>query len=196
MARSAYRQAVQLSSPGNPVVGVGATCALRTNREKKGDHKVFVASLCGRTLRTYAITLAKGARSRAEEDALASLIVVQALATASEHACRLPGDALTEGEHIEVPKSCAMLFWEISPRFPYSSTPFFNHMRQTLCFTGGGNSDGHPAARAAQWACGLCGVFGWPCVRGRPPRQHGLPSRQLQPLSPGPSVGHPPLLLC
>ncbi len=42
MARSAYRQAVQLSAVGRSVVGVGATCALRTNREKKGDHKVYV----------------------------------------------------------------------------------------------------------------------------------------------------------
>lgn len=115
MARSAYRQAVHLSTPGKPVVGVGATCALRTNREKKGDHKVFVASFCGRTLRTYAITLAKDARTRPEEDALASLVVLQALATASELPMQLTAGTLTAGEVVQVQR-CHVTTWACTQR--------------------------------------------------------------------------------
>ena len=40
LAKSAYSQAAQLSQLGTPIVGVGCTCALMTDRIKKGDHKV------------------------------------------------------------------------------------------------------------------------------------------------------------
>lgn len=102
MARSAYRQAVQLSSPGKPVVGVGVTCSLRSTGEKRGDHKIFVSSFCGCTLRTYSITLLKGERTRAQEDTLASLVVLQALAYASGHSHLLVEQGLQTGEYVEV----------------------------------------------------------------------------------------------
>ena len=40
MARAAYRQAAHLSEFGAPILGVSCTCALATDRVKKGDHKV------------------------------------------------------------------------------------------------------------------------------------------------------------
>ena len=40
MARSAYKQAAHLSAFGSPILGVSCTCALATDRIKKGDHKV------------------------------------------------------------------------------------------------------------------------------------------------------------
>lgn len=40
MARAAYRQAAHLSEFGVPILGVSCTCALATDRVKKGDHKV------------------------------------------------------------------------------------------------------------------------------------------------------------
>lgn len=40
MARSAYKQAAHLSAFGIPILGVSCTCALATDRIKKGDHKV------------------------------------------------------------------------------------------------------------------------------------------------------------
>ena len=40
LAKAAYSQAAQLSQLGTPIVGVGCTCALMTDRIKKGDHKV------------------------------------------------------------------------------------------------------------------------------------------------------------
>lgn len=45
MARSAYRQAAHLSSFGTAILGVSCTCALVTDRIKKGDHKVFAVLL-------------------------------------------------------------------------------------------------------------------------------------------------------
>ena len=39
MAQAAYQQAARLSKFGSTIVGVGCTCALMTDRVKKGDHK-------------------------------------------------------------------------------------------------------------------------------------------------------------
>ena len=45
MAKSAYKQAAHLSSFGAAILGVSCTCALATDRIKKGDHKVIARSL-------------------------------------------------------------------------------------------------------------------------------------------------------
>ena len=42
MARAAYRQAAHLSEFGVPILGLSCTCALATDRVKKGDHKVSI----------------------------------------------------------------------------------------------------------------------------------------------------------
>jgi hypothetical protein len=47
MAHAAYRQAAKLSSFGTDVVGVGCTCALATDREKRGEHKAFITTYNG-----------------------------------------------------------------------------------------------------------------------------------------------------
>ena len=39
MAKAAYQQAAQLSKLGSRIIGIGCTCALMTDRVKKGDHK-------------------------------------------------------------------------------------------------------------------------------------------------------------
>lgn len=39
MAKAAYKQAAQLSDIGTSIIGIGCTCALMTDRVKKGDHK-------------------------------------------------------------------------------------------------------------------------------------------------------------
>lgn len=40
MAKSAYKQSAHLSPFGAAILGVSCTCALATDRIKKGDHKV------------------------------------------------------------------------------------------------------------------------------------------------------------
>ena len=50
------------------VLGVGATGAIRSDRDKKGDHKAFIALInSGKTV-TFRAKLAKGRRTREEED--------------------------------------------------------------------------------------------------------------------------------
>ena len=51
MARAAYRQAAHLSEFGVPILGVSCTCALATDRVKKGDHKAGSLSALHRHLR-------------------------------------------------------------------------------------------------------------------------------------------------
>jgi hypothetical protein len=45
MARAAYRQAAHLSEFGVPILGVSCTCALATDRVKRGDHKARLIRL-------------------------------------------------------------------------------------------------------------------------------------------------------
>ena len=52
MARSAYRQAAHLSPFGTAILGVSCTCALATDRIKKGDHKVRLTAIVNTTFRS------------------------------------------------------------------------------------------------------------------------------------------------
>lgn len=52
MAKAAYRSAAQLSTLGTDVVGIGCTCALATDREKRGEHKAFITAYNGTQERT------------------------------------------------------------------------------------------------------------------------------------------------
>lgn len=45
MAKAAYKQAAQLSQIGTSIIGIGCTCALMTDRVKKGDHKACATYL-------------------------------------------------------------------------------------------------------------------------------------------------------
>jgi hypothetical protein len=80
MAHAAYRQAAKLSSFGTDVVGVGCTCALATDREKRGEHKAFITTYNGLQERSFSLLLAKGARSRLGEDTLVSKLLIRAVA--------------------------------------------------------------------------------------------------------------------
>lgn len=47
MAVAAYRRGAQLSAMGTDIVGVACTCALATDREKRGEHKAYIATYTG-----------------------------------------------------------------------------------------------------------------------------------------------------
>lgn len=54
---------------GPPLVGLGVTAALATDRPKRGDHRAHLSLRApGGVAATWTVTLAKGRRSRAEED--------------------------------------------------------------------------------------------------------------------------------
>jgi hypothetical protein len=90
-------------APGEPVVGVGATASLATDRPKRGDHRVHVAARSAERGASYALTLTKEARDREGEEAVVAAVALNALAAAFGVPGRLPlpllpGEVLSE-EH-------------------------------------------------------------------------------------------------
>ena len=83
MSRQAYRRAVELADADIPVVGIGCTAAIATDRPKRGPHRVHVARSTADSTVTYSLKFAKGLRDRAGEDEAAGLLVVRALAEAA-----------------------------------------------------------------------------------------------------------------
>ena len=101
MARTAYHKAVELVSSDVPVVGIGCTAAIATDRPKRGAHRAHVARSTMDSAVTYSLEFKKGLRDREGEDTLTSLLIVQALAEASGIPAdfTLPLDGI---EHIDV----------------------------------------------------------------------------------------------
>ena len=66
----------------DPVFGLGLTATIATDREKRGDHRAAVAVRDGLGVITYDLTIAKGARERAGEERLVSLLWLHAVAEA------------------------------------------------------------------------------------------------------------------
>lgn len=83
MAVKAYLRAVHLAESGAPVAGIGCTAAIATDRQKRGHHHGFVAAYDGKLMTSQALTLTKGLRSRAEEEALISLLILRVVAKIS-----------------------------------------------------------------------------------------------------------------
>lgn len=82
MAKAAYQKAADLSTIGTPIIGIGAACALTTDRDRRGEDKAFVTAYTGVTSKSYSLHLAKGARRRYEEDSKTSRLVIKAIADA------------------------------------------------------------------------------------------------------------------
>jgi hypothetical protein len=88
MADAALSRAESLSegveSEGRlPLIGVGCTATIATDRTKRGDHRCAVATAGQGGSRSYSLTLAKGSRDRAGEEEVVSRLVLHALARAS-----------------------------------------------------------------------------------------------------------------
>jgi hypothetical protein len=92
MAMAAYQRGRSLRL--DPVrqgdfVGVGCTSSLVSDRPKRGDHRVHVAFQRLDTTCEYSLTMAKDARSRAEEESLATALILNAVADAAGVSDRL-----------------------------------------------------------------------------------------------------------
>ena len=83
MAVAAYRRGARLRGGDRHLVGIGCTCALASSPPKKGPHRCHVATFGALGFAEYTLTMEKGRRDRWEEDGLASMLVVQALADAA-----------------------------------------------------------------------------------------------------------------
>src|SRR5205823_3187505 len=81
MARRALARAERLA-PGRPVLGLGCTASLATDRPKRGEHRCHVALADDRHTRTTTLVFAKGARDRAAEEDVVGGLVLDLLAEA------------------------------------------------------------------------------------------------------------------
>lgn len=104
MARRAHRRARRLGPDGPPLVGIGCTAAIATDRPKRGEHRCFISAWTDEWVATYGVTFAKGRRDRAGEDGVVSKLVLRALAEASGVEFDLPL-ALDDGERVQVVRS-------------------------------------------------------------------------------------------
>eukprot|EP01067_Filipodium_phascolosomae_P006299 Filipodium_phascolosomae@DN455_c0_g1_i1.p1 len=64
----------------NCIIGVGATCSLVSSVPKKGLHRIFVTAVTPTESCSYRIILEKGARSREDEELIASLYILELVA--------------------------------------------------------------------------------------------------------------------
>jgi len=80
MATKAYIRARQLANSNTPVAGIGSTATIVTDRTKRGDHRCCVAVCDAHGVTSYALTLAKGLRTRQQEENLVSLLILRAVA--------------------------------------------------------------------------------------------------------------------
>jgi len=85
--------------PRERVLGAACTASLATDRPKRGEHRFHVATASGRHPLAWSLTLTKGARDRAEEEAVVDAVLLNALAESAGIAERmsvplLPGEEL------------------------------------------------------------------------------------------------------
>ena len=81
LAMAAFRRA-RLHDPDGARFGLGCTASLATDRPKQGAHRVHVALQTEDATHLWSLTLERGARSRAEEEALCDALVLGAVAEA------------------------------------------------------------------------------------------------------------------
>lgn len=101
IARAAYARALELRPGDAPVVGIGATAAIASDRPKRGSHRCFVASWTDEAATVYGLTFVKGLRDRRAEDEAVSRLIVRALAQACGLDAALPVE-LREEERIDI----------------------------------------------------------------------------------------------
>lgn len=83
MAQSAWRRGMILKESDVPIVGLGCTATIATDRTKRGDHRAFISTWDAGGVTTDTLVLDKGLRDRAGEEDVVSRLVVAALARAS-----------------------------------------------------------------------------------------------------------------
>ena len=100
MARRAFERARWLA-PEDPVLGIGCTASLATDRPKRGDHRFHITVCSVSCQTTYSLVLSKGARDREAEEMVLDAILLNRLAEAINLAERVPVPLL-DGELVTV----------------------------------------------------------------------------------------------
>lgn len=114
MANKAYLRARTLTKT-EQVMGLGCTATITTNRDKKGEHRCYVSVRAQKNMRTYGLTLSKGARTREREEQLVSLLMLSALAQACG-VTNMPDLPLLDEERVQMLGADELLFWVIEQR--------------------------------------------------------------------------------
>ena len=99
MANRAYLRATRLADADTPVAGIGCTATIATDRAKWGEHRCCLAVCDAQGVTTYALTFAKGRRSRRAEETLVSLLILRAVAGVCG-VTGLPAPRLFEAEEL------------------------------------------------------------------------------------------------
>jgi hypothetical protein len=82
MARAGWQRGLSLRETDAPIVGLGCTATIATDRTKRGEHRVYLSTWDDSSVTTDAVILEKGLRERAGEEEVVSRLVVAALARA------------------------------------------------------------------------------------------------------------------
>jgi nicotinamide mononucleotide (NMN) deamidase PncC len=80
MAMAAFMRARRLAPDADPMllVGLACTASLATDRPKRGDHRIHIGVQAARETVSYSLTLEKGRRQRAAEEAIAAELLLWA----------------------------------------------------------------------------------------------------------------------
>lgn len=100
MARRALVRARHLAGSKESVAGIALTATIATDREKRGEHRLYLAAADDRAVRWLGLKLIKGARDRDAEEALITRLVLTMMAEAKGVLARLALD-LQDDELIE-----------------------------------------------------------------------------------------------
>jgi hypothetical protein len=93
------RERARALAPRTAVAGVGCTASLRSDRPKRGDHRVYLAVDSDRGVALRSLTLTKEVRSREEEEEVVDRVLLNALAEAFGVSGRL-AELLLPGEEV------------------------------------------------------------------------------------------------
>lgn len=112
LAMAAWERARRAAGP-EAAIGIACTAALATLDPKRGEHRVFVAVQTLGETSVAALPLAKGARSRAEEETIAAALVVDRLAAVAGEGPGTPRTdrLLGDGPRVAVERTLAEPGW-------------------------------------------------------------------------------------
>lgn len=78
-ANIAYINAINLMSDKEKIIGIGCTSALRSDVEKKGEHRAYVSIRTEKEMFSYVLKMHKGFRDRPDEERLVSKFILNCL---------------------------------------------------------------------------------------------------------------------
>lgn len=114
MAQAALKRSRQLLENPHPIMGLACTATIATDRPKRGDHQAYVCLADELGLSSYYLKLDKGARTRGEEEALVSHLVIWLIA--HSYGFDIQPLLLNAEDTLEKLETPALLFQELTSK--------------------------------------------------------------------------------